>query len=141
MNYLCICMRAAFILLLFSAICSGETFHAMPGGLKYKDLKIGSGEETHTGSTAVIHITGWLDENGQRGKEIYNSRKEGRPISFVVGTSSVMRGWNQGIVGMKAGGSRLLMVPPELGFGAKAVEDLIPPHAHLIFIIELLEVK
>jgi peptidylprolyl isomerase len=135
------CIGSALLLLVFSGFSFAESFITMPSGLKYRDLKVGTGVQAQTGSTVVVHISGWVDENGQKGKEIYRTRKENSPVSFVVGTDKVMRGWNEGVIGMQAGGSRLLLVPPELGFGNKAVEDVIPPHAHLRFIIELLEVK
>jgi FKBP-type peptidyl-prolyl cis-trans isomerase 2 len=75
------------------------------------------------------------------GKEIFNARKQKKPVSFQIGTDKVMQGWNEGVIGMRPGGSRMLRIPPELGYGAKAVDDVVPPHAHLIFIIELLELK
>lgn len=135
------CIGAALLLLVFSGISLGESFITTPSGLKYRDLKIGTGVQAQAGSTVVVHISGWVDENGERGREIYQSRKENGPVSFVVGTERVMEGWNEGVTGMRAGGTRLLLVPPELGFGEKSVEDVVPPHAHLRFIIELLEVK
>ena len=141
MKRLYICMSAVLLWLAFAGISRAGQFTTMPSGLKYKDLKIGKGIKAQPGSTAVIHFIGWLDENGQRGKEIYNSRKEKHPVSFVVGTENVIQGWNEGVIGMQAGGTRMIKIPPELGYGAKAVEDVIPPYAHMLFVIELLEVK
>ena len=134
-------MSAALLLLVCVGISQAETFITTPSGLRYKDLKIGSGLEAQLDSTVVIHFIGWLDENGQQGKEIYNSRKEKQPVSFVVGTNRVMQGWNEGVLGMRPGGTRMLRIPPELGYGAKAVDDVIPPNAPMLFVIELLEVK
>jgi FKBP-type peptidyl-prolyl cis-trans isomerase FkpA len=116
-------------------------FAETAGGLQYKDLKVGAGRPAADGDTAKIHFIGWVDESGRPGREIYNSRKEGKPVSFVIGTDKVMQGWNEGIVGMRSGGNRLLRIPPELGYGQKAVDDLVPPNAHLIFVIELLELE
>ena len=110
-------------------------------GLKYEDIEVGAGDMVEVGNIAVIHFSGWIDENGRRGKEIYRSRKENKPISFVVGAENVISAWNEGIIGMQPGGTRMLLVPPHLGFGAKAVEDVIPPNAHMRFVVELLEVK
>ena len=141
MSKLYLSISVALLLLVVSGISHAEQFITTPSGLQFKDLKIGNGEAVQLGSTAVIHFIGWVDENGQRGKEIYNSRKEKQPISFVVGTDKLMQGWNEGVIGMRPGGTRLLRVPPNLGFGAKAVENVIPPNAHMQFVIELLEVK
>ena len=90
---------------------------------------------------AKIHFIGWLDENGQPGQEIFNSRKAKKPVSFIIGTDKVMEGWNEGVTGMQPGGTRLIRIPPELGYGEKAVDGVVPPHAHLIFVIELLELE
>lgn len=120
---------------------ANDSFTKLPSGLEYKDLKVGSGLAAQLGSTAVMHFNGWLLENGSRGKEIYNSRKEREPVSFVVGTDKVMQGWNEGIIGMQAGGRRMLRIPPELGYGSRAIEDVIPPYGRMLFIIELLEIK
>lgn len=75
------------------------------------------------------------------GQEIYNSRKEREPVSFVIGSDKVLQGWNEGVIGMKAGGTSLLRIPPELGYVEKAVEDVVPSDSYLQFIIELFEVK
>ena len=135
------CLVAALLLLVFPGVSQAEPFTTTPSGLKYKDLKVGAGAVVQPGSTVVIHLSGWVDENGQRGKEIYRTRKAGEPVSFVVGTERVIPAWNEGVVGMQAGGTRMLLVPPRLGFGAKAVEDVIPPNSHLRFVIELLKVE
>ena len=88
-----------------------------------------------------MHFIGWLDDRGFKGREFYNSRSQGEPVSFVIGTERVMPGWNDGIVGMRPGGRRLLLLPPALGYGAKGVQDIVPPDASLIFIIELLDLE
>lgn len=118
------------------ALAAGD-FQTTPQGARYKDLQTGSGASAATGDVATMHFVGWLDGNGNRGKELYNSRREGEPVSFVIGTDRVMPGWNEGIAGMQPGGKRLLLLPPALGYGARGVADVIPPHARLRFIIEL----
>jgi peptidylprolyl isomerase len=112
-----------------------------PAGTRYRDLQTGSGETAASGDIATMHFTGWLDEGGRKGREFYNSRSEGTPVSFVIGTERVMPGWNDGIIGMRPGGKRLLLLPPELGYGAKGVQDIVPPNSGLIFIIELLDLE
>ena len=115
-----------------------EAFRAGPGGMRIKDTKAGVGVPAEPGMVATIHFTGWLDEKGARGREVYNSRREGRPVSFVVGTDGVMRGWNEGVQGMKPGGTRMLLVPPAMAFGNRQVDGIIPPNAPMMFRIELI---
>ena len=110
-------------------------------GLKYKDLEIGTGAEATIGKIAVIHLTGWLDDNGQKGDQFICSRDYGKPVSFKLGTQKVMQGWNIGVAGMRVGGKRRLMVPSELGYGTKGVPNVVPPNADLIFDVELLKVN
>ena len=90
---------------------------------------------------ATVHFIGWLDENGVRGREIYNSRSQGRPVSFVIGTDGVMPGWNEGVVGMKPGGSRMLLLPPAMAFGERQVEEVVPANAPMMFRIELVSLE
>ncbi len=120
---------------------AADAFQITPQGLQYKDLKSGSGEPAAMGDVATIHFTGWLDAAGQKGKEFYNSRRHRKPVSFVIGTDRVMQGWNEGVIGMRPGGKRLLKVPPSLGYGSRGVDDIIPPDARLIFIIDLIDVE
>jgi FKBP-type peptidyl-prolyl cis-trans isomerase len=141
MNKIYTFIGTVLLVLTLAGTAFTESFSSLPSGLEYKDLKVGSGNKAQLGDTAVIHFVGWVDENGQQGKEIYNSRKAREPVSFVIGTDKVMQGWNEGIIGMHAGGTRMLRIPPELGYGKKAVEDVVPPDSCLQFIIELLEVK
>ena len=134
------------IALLFLCVGAGalqaeEGFIATASGLTYKDLRAGSGTVARPGEAVVVHFVGWISDDGRQGKEIFNSRKQGQPVSFVIGTDRVMRGWSEGVTGMQAGGTRMVRIPPELGYGDKAVEDLVPARAHLLFLFELLEVK
>jgi len=93
------------------------------------------------GDVVTMHFIGWLDDDGRQGKELYNTRREGKPVSFVVGTDRVMPGWSDGVIGMKPGGKRLLLLPPARGYGARGVQDVIPPDAGLMFMIDLIAVE
>jgi len=142
MNKLLAFISTVFLVVVITDISlANQSFTTAPDGLEYKDLKVGNGMEARLGEIAVIHFVGWLDEDGQRGKEIFNSRKQKKTVSFKIGTDKVMQGWNEGIIGMKAGGTRMLRIPPALGYGAKAVDDIVPPNSHMIFIIELIDLK
>jgi peptidylprolyl isomerase len=110
-------------------------------GLKYEDIEIGTGDIAEVGNIAVIHFSGWVDDNGKKGTQFFNSRDRGEPITFKVGTDKVIEGWNIGVTGMQVGGNRRLLVPSRLAYGAEGAGDVIPPNAALIFEIELLEVK
>jgi len=106
-----------------------------------KDLQAGQGMQAQEGMVATIHFIGWLDERGARGREIFNSRAEGRPISFVIGTDMVMPAWNVGVLGMRPGGARLLLVPPAMAYGDRAIEDVVPANAPLMLRLELLQLE
>jgi peptidylprolyl isomerase len=138
-------MLRKILLMLMTALLSVTTIadpmQTTPAGARYRDLQPGSGEIAAPGDIATMHFTGWLDDNGRKGREFYNSRSQGTPVSFVIGTDRVMPGWNDGIIGMQPGGKRLLFLPPELAYGAKGVQDIVPPHASLILIIELLDLE
>lgn len=134
---------SVFVILFVFVVTSmaEENIVVTEGGLKYIDLEAGAGPMAEVGKIAVVHFIGWLDNNGSKGKEFFNSRDAGRPISFKVGTANVMQGWNIGVIGMKAGGKRRLMIPYQLGYGVKSIENVIPAKADLIYELELVEVK
>ena len=123
------------------AWAADEAFRSAAGGLMIKDLQVGQGEGAARGQVATIHFVGWIDELGVRGREIYNSRAQGHPVSFVIGTDGVMKGWNEGVLGMKPGGKRMLLVPPGMAYGARKVEDVVPENATLMFRIELVKIE
>ena len=100
-----------------------------------------SGRTAEIGKVAVIHFTAWFDVDGTKGKMIFDSRDRGEPVAFKIGTDGVIKGWNIGVAGMKTGGRRRLMVDSDMAYGAKGSGDAIPPHADLIYEIELIEVK
>ena len=118
-----------------------QPYQLTPQGARYKDLQPGTGDTAEPGDLATIHFTGWLDDNGKQGKQLYNTRKARRPISFVVGTDRVMPGWNEGVIGMRQDGKRLIMLPPSLGYRGRGAQDVVPPGSSLIFLIELVELK
>jgi peptidylprolyl isomerase len=128
-------------LLLCTDATAAAVFQTTPGGARYQDLRTGTGATVGPGDVVTMHFVGWLDADGGRGKEIYNSRRAARPVSFVVGTDGVMPGWNEGVIGMKPGGRRLLMLPPALGYGGRGVEGIIPPGSGLMFVIDLIDVE
>ena len=116
-------------------------FQSLAGGIKARSLAQGEGPVAEPGMIATIHFVGWLDEGGARGREFFNSHREGVPISFVVGTDRVMPAWNEGVLGMRAGGKRMLLVPPEMGYGKKSVEGVVPANASLMLQIELVKLE
>ena len=106
-------------------------------GLKYVDLVVGTGREAAAGNLATVHYTGWLT-NGTKFDSSVDRRD---PFSFPIGSGKVIRGWDEGVAGMKVGGKRKLTIPPQLGYGARGAGGVIPPNATLVFDVELLEVK
>jgi peptidylprolyl isomerase len=115
---------------------------ATASGLQVTEIEIGSGASPKPGQICVMHYTGWLFENGVKGKKFDSSVDRGEPFEFTIGQGQVIAGWDQGIATMKVGGKRTLIIPPELGYGASgAGGGLIPPNATLLFEVELLEVK
>jgi peptidylprolyl isomerase len=112
-----------------------------PSGLKVTDTVVGSGATPRRGQTCVMHYTGWLYQNGAKGQKFDSSVDRGRPFEFPIGMQRVIPGWDEGVATMKVGGKRTLIIPPELGYGARGAGGVIPPNATLIFEVELLDVK
>jgi peptidylprolyl isomerase len=110
-------------------------------GLQIIDSKMGSGATPKTGQICVMHYTGWLYQNGAKGKKFDSSVDRGEPFEFPIGRHQVIAGWDEGVATMKVGGKRTLIISPELGYGARGAGGVIPPNATLIFDVELLEVK
>lgn len=128
-------------LLVAAAGFAEEKMVTLPSGLKYMDLVVGTGDEAVNGATLDMHYTGWLYENGKRGKKFDSSHDRGRPFSFKLGSGMVIKGWDQGVKGMKVGGKRELIIPPDLGYGSRGAGNVIPPNATLEFEVELLNVR
>jgi FKBP-type peptidyl-prolyl cis-trans isomerase len=127
----------AFLVILSGCTASASKEVTMSDGLKYTDDQIGTGPEAVAGKTVSVHYTGWLT-NGQK---FDSSKDRGKPFSFPLGAGLVIKGWDEGVAGMKVGGKRTLTIPPELGYGARGAAGAIPPNATLKFEVELLDVR
>jgi FKBP-type peptidyl-prolyl cis-trans isomerase len=114
---------------------AGETVTA--SGLKYVDQVVGAGDVAVAGKTVSVHYTGWLEN----GKKFDSSVDRGQPFSFPLGAGRVIKGWDEGVQGMKIGGKRKLTIPSDLGYGSRGAGGVIPPNATLIFDVELLGVR
>ncbi len=110
-------------------------------GLHIQDTKPGTGESPKTGQTCVMHYTGWLYENGVKGAKFDSSLDRGQPFSFTIGVGQVIKGWDEGVATMQVGGKRTLIIPPQLGYGARGAGRVIPPNATLLFEVELLGIQ
>jgi FKBP-type peptidyl-prolyl cis-trans isomerase FkpA len=111
-----------------------------PSGLQYEDAVVGEGAEATSGNTVSVHYTGWLFESGEAGRKFDSSKDRGDPFEFELGAGMVIRGWDEGVEGMRVGGRRKLVIPPQLGYGARGAGGVIPPNATLLFEVELLAV-
>jgi peptidylprolyl isomerase len=122
------------------AQATGKTM-TTPSGLQITDTKTGTGATPKSGQTCVMHYTGWLYQNGVKGKKFDSSVDRGQPFEFVIGQKQVIAGWDEGVATMQVGGKRTLIIPPALGYGARGAGGAIPPNATLMFDVELLGVK
>jgi FKBP-type peptidyl-prolyl cis-trans isomerase FkpA len=112
-------------------------------GLQYDDTKVGSGAAAKAGTEVTVHYTGWLHDPtapNQRGRKFDSSKDRNDPFRFDLGAGMVIRGWDEGVQGMQVGGTRVLVIPPDLGYGARGAGGVIPPNATLVFEVELLAV-
>jgi len=113
----------------------------LANGLKYTDTNVGTGAEATKGHKVSVHYTGWLYNNGAKGAKFDSSLDRGQPFAFGLGAGQVIQGWDEGVAGMKVGGKRTLIIPPDLGYGARGAGGVIPPNATLMFDVELLGVQ
>jgi peptidylprolyl isomerase len=145
-------LLASTLLIAFGGICAIGALNPVAAqttdnptaasGLQTKDIKVGTGASPKPGQICVMHYTGWLYQNGVKGKKFDSSVDRGEPFEFAIGQRQVIPGWDQGVATMKVGGKRALIIPPELAYGARgAGGGLIPPNATLMFEVELLAVK
>ncbi|MDB5820038.1 MAG: FKBP-type peptidyl-prolyl cis-trans isomerase [Rhizobacter sp.] len=111
-----------------------------PSGLQYEDTVVGNGPEAVAGQDVSVHYTGWLYNDGAAGKKFDSSKDRGDPFEFSLGAGMVIRGWDEGVQGMKVGGTRRLVIPADLGYGARGAGGVIPPNATLLFEVDLLGV-
>jgi FKBP-type peptidyl-prolyl cis-trans isomerase FkpA len=112
-----------------------------PSGLQYIDNVVGGGAQAAAGQHVSVHYTGWLYKDGEQGAKFDSSRDRNDPFDFPLGAGMVIKGWDEGVQGMKIGGQRTLIIPPELGYGARGAGGVIPPNATLKFDVELLGVE
>jgi peptidylprolyl isomerase len=139
-------IAAALLLGSASASVSNGAFAAAseittPSGLRMTDIRVGKGPQPEAGQTVTVNYTGWLYENGKKGKKFDSSFDRKQAFSFVLGHMRVIKGWDEGVSTMRVGGKRTLIIPPELGYGAEGADNDIPPNATLLFDVELLSVK
>lgn len=111
-------------------------WHTTPSGLQYADTAIGTGATPNEGQIVVVHFVGWLDD----GTRFDSTRDRGKPFGFPLGSGQVIKGWDEGVRGMRVGGKRRLKVPPALGYGEHGVPPIVPPNASLVFDVELVRV-
>jgi FKBP-type peptidyl-prolyl cis-trans isomerase len=146
-------LRSALLLAIFAFVAAGlfsqsKTDTSAPtkvtgdgtktaDGLQYWDIKVGTGPTATSGHTVKVHYTGWLTT----GKKFDSSVDRGEPFTFPLGDHQVIKGWDEGVAGMKVGGKRQLRIPPELGYGTRGAPGAIPPNATLLFDVELLGVR
>ncbi len=110
-------------------------------GLRYIEHEAGAGEKAKAGDNVVVHYTGWLYVDGEKGNRFDSSVDRGQPFNFPLGAGRVISGWDEGVAGMRPGGKRTLIIPPALGYGARGAGGVIPPNATLMFDVELLEIR
>ncbi len=126
----------ALAIALFLGSCSGDSMSE----LQTTDIVVGTGAQAIKGSTVTVHYTGWLYKNGRRGKKFDSSLDAGQPFPFKLGAGEVIEGWDQGVEGMRVGGKRELIIPPNLAYGEAGAPPAIPPNATLQFEVQLLDV-
>ncbi len=130
-------LAAVLVIIPTFAIAKEKKKVTRPDGLVIEEQKIGTGAEAKKGNTVTVHYTGWLTN----GKKFDSSRDRMEPFMFRLGAGEVIKGWDEGVQGMKVGGKRKLTIPPAMGYGAQGAGGVIPPNATLVFEVELLKVQ
>jgi FKBP-type peptidyl-prolyl cis-trans isomerase len=113
----------------------------LPDGTRATDTRIGKGAEAQPGQLVAVHYTGWLWQDGRKGAKFDSSRDRGEPFVFPLGAGQVILGWDEGVAGMKVGGTRTLIIPPAAGYGEMGAGADIPPNSTLIFEVELIAIQ
>lgn len=129
------------LLMTANTASAADQYVTMASGVQYKDEVVGTGPEPKQGQTVTVQYTGWLDQDGERGRKFDSSRDRNQPFTFTLGAQEVIPGWDIGVATMHVGGKRTLVIPPNLGYGARGAGGVIPPNATLIFDVELLSVR
>lgn len=137
----CIPLLISILILGFGEMSASAEIKSTESGLKYEDHIVGQGTEATSGHEVVVHYTGWLDQAGEKGTKFDSSKDRAEPFEFSLGAGHVIKGWDEGVKGMKVGGKRTLLIPSNLGYGSRGAGGVIPPNANLIFDVELLNVK
>ena len=153
MKHAILAASAFFLTLVAASACTADTPSTAKDSsqmsnnaseLIKKDLVVGQGREAEAGTNVTVHYTGWLYDPSAadtRGQKFDSSVDRGEPFVFFLGGGQVIQGWDEGVAGMKVGGKRTLIIPPEMGYGASGAGGVIPPNATLLFDVELLDVK
>jgi peptidylprolyl isomerase len=128
---------------LFAAEPAGDTasMTTTASGLQITDTTVGTGASPKQGQTCIMHYTGWLYKDGKKGAKFDSSLDRGQPFEFPIGMGRVIKGWDEGVASMKVGGKRTLIIPADLGYGARGAGGVIPANATLMFDVELLGVR
>jgi FKBP-type peptidyl-prolyl cis-trans isomerase len=134
-------MFLGLILIVAASAVAQSNMITTDSGLQYTDHTVGDGAEAVSGVTVQVHYTGWLWVDGARGAKFDSSVDRGQPFQFKLGARSVIGGWDEGVAGMKIGGKRELIIPPDLGYGSRGAGGVIPPNATLNFEVELLNIS
>lgn len=132
------------VMLLALLMCSLPAVATEDAALQKIDTKVGSGEEAEIGKTVSVHYTGWLYDEGapdKKGRQFDSSYDRKEPFSFMLGAGRVIKGWDKGVLGMKVGGQRTLIIPPSMAYGSRGAGRVIPPDATLIFEVELMGLR
>lgn len=133
-------MFLGLVLIVAASAVAQSNMTTTDSGLQYTDHTVGDGAEAVSGVTVQVHYTGWLWVDGTRGAKFDSSVDRGQPFQFRLGARSVIGGWDEGVAGMKIGGKRELIIPPDLGYGSRGAGGVIPPNATLNFEVELLNI-